>query len=145
MALQKDLKEFLQLLIEKNVEFVIVGAHAVAHYGYPRLTGDIDIFFSPADDNVNKLLDSLNLFGFDFTKEQLSTPDKVFQMGLQPNRIDLLNWLSGVTFDEVWLTKVQGAIDDLVVYFISKQLLLKNKLASGRSKDLLDIEMLNKI
>ena len=110
MALQKDFKEFIELLIEKNVDFIIVGAHAVAFHGFPRLTGDIDFFFNPNSDNIKKLATALQDFGFPFTEQNLSQANKVFQMGIPPNRIDLLNWLSGVGFEEAWKEKVAGQL-----------------------------------
>jgi hypothetical protein len=142
MALQKDFKEFIELLIEKNVDFLIVGAHAVAFHGFPRLTGDIDFFFSMEEDNVKNLVSALHDFGFPFTINDLLKPNKVFQMGVPPNRIDLLNWLSGVNFQEAWSQKVAGEIDGLSVYYISKTHLIENKKASGRPKDLIDLEIL---
>lgn len=142
MALQKDLKEFIQLLIEKNVDFLVVGAHAVAFHGFPRLTGDIDFFFNPTKENVVKLHEALKEFGFPFTEKQLLEENKVFQMGVVPNRIDLLNWLSGIEFKVAWENKVLGKIDDIDLYFICKNDLLINKKASNRKKDLIDIEAL---
>ena len=144
MALQKDFKEFIELLIEKNVEFLIVGAHAVAFHGFPRLTGDIDFFFRLEPLNINKLALVLKDFGFPFTSADLSMPNKVFQMGVPPNRIDLLNWLSGVNFNEAWEKKIQGQIDGLQVFYIGKEHLIKNKKESGRPKDLIDVEVLTK-
>jgi len=142
MALQKDFKEFIELLIEKNVDFLIVGAHAVAFHGFPRLTGDIDFFFSVEEGNVKNLVSALQDFGFPFTSKDLLQPNKVFQMGVPPNRIDLLNWLSGVNFEEAWSQKVAGKIDGLSVYYLSKIHLIENKKASGRPKDLIDLEIL---
>jgi len=145
MALQKDFREFIELLVGKNIDFLVVGAHAVAFHGFPRLTGDIDFFFSLAKDNVEKLATVLTDFGFPFTVESLSLPNKIFQMGVPPNRIDLFNWLSGVTFEEAWESKVSGEIDGINVFYLSKDHLIKNKSMSGRPKDLIDLEVLKKI
>ena len=144
MALQKDFKEFIELLIEKKVDFLIVGAHAVAFHGFPRLTGDIDFFFGLEPDNVKKLSLALQDFGFPFTEKDLTQANKVFQMGIQPNRIDLLNWLSGVSFEEAWQDKVAGEIDGIKISYLSKEHLIKNKKASGRPKDLIDLQVLTK-
>ena len=119
-----------------------MGAHAVAFHGFPRLTGDIDFFFDRTHENVAKLHKALNEFGFPFTEKQLLEENKVFQMGVVPNRIDLLNWISGIEFKVAWENKVMGKIDDLDLFFISKNDLLINKKASNRKKDLIDIEAL---
>jgi predicted nucleotidyltransferase len=141
--LQKDLREFLELLNSHKVDFVVVGAHAVAFHGYPRYTGDIDFLVRSTLDNAQRVVSVLTTFGFEDAAaltESLMQPEKVIQLGRPPNRIDLLTSISGVDFDEVWSTSVAGDIDGVPVRFIGREALLKNKRASGRLKDLADVE-----
>ena len=143
MNLQKDLREFLELLNSHKVDFVVVGAHAVAFHGYPRYTGDIDFLVRSTLDNAQRVVSVLTTFGFEDAAaltESLMQPEKVIQLGRPPNRIDLLTSISGVDFDEVWSTSVAGDIDGVPVRFIGREALLKNKRASGRLKDLADVE-----
>jgi aminoglycoside-2''-adenylyltransferase len=145
MDLEEDLREFVELLNALNVRYMVVGAFAVAYHGYPRFTGDIDLFIERSRDNAERLVKVIEKFGFgelnlsanDFLKE-----DQVIQIGISPNRIDLLTFLSGITFDEAWPTREHGEINGLKVPFISKELLKRNKAASGRTQDLADLENL---
>jgi hypothetical protein len=145
MNLEKDLKEFIALLNALDVRYLIVGAFAVAYYGYPRFTGDIDIFVERSAQNALCLVDAIKQFGFgdlDISAEEFLSEDQVIQLGVAPCRIDLLTFLSGVTFQEAWATRTYGELDGLTVPFISKQLLKRNKEVSGRSQDLADLEHL---
>lgn len=145
MKLQKDLREFIELLSSHTVEFIVVGGHAVAFHGHPRFTGDIDFFVRPSRDNAERIIRVLVTFGFgdlalsadDFTK-----PRSVVQLGRPPNRIDLLSSISGVDFQEAWDNRVQGELDGLPVSFLGFETLVKNKRASGRDKDLGDVKKL---
>ena len=145
MNLEEDLREFVELLNALNVRYLVVGAFAVAYHGRPRYTGDIDLFIDRSYDNAERLVDVIQRFGFrdlnlsvdDFLKE-----DQVVQLGISPNRIDLLTFLSGVSFEEAWATREHGEINGLKVPFISKQLLKRNKAAAGRVQDLADLEHL---
>jgi hypothetical protein len=128
-----------------NVDYVIVGGHAVAFHGYPRFTGDMDFFVRPSAENAARLLDVLRSFGFDRPEELESTftqIGKVVQIGRPPNRIDLLTGISGVDFDEAFRTSLPAHVDGLPVRMIGLETLLKNKRASGRTKDLSDLEHL---
>jgi len=145
MSLQKDLREFVELLNAHDVHFVIVGAFALAYHGHARYTSDIDIFIEKSRENAERVLRALRDFGFGdigVTQEDLTQKDQVVQLGLAPNRIDLLTFLSGVTFEEAWASRESGEIGDLKVPFISRALLKQNKLATGRSQDLVDAEYL---
>ncbi|HJL20456.1 MAG TPA: nucleotidyltransferase [Sandaracinaceae bacterium LLY-WYZ-13_1] len=147
MRLQRDLREFVELLNSESVEFLIVGGHAVAFHGYPRYTGDLDFFVRPTLENAEKLIAALETFGFGsmgVTAEVLTEPDKVIQLGRVPNRIDLLTSISGVDFDDAWSTRVAGELDGIPVQYIGRDALLRNKSASGRAKDLGDIEELER-
>lgn len=146
--LQSDLSEFVRLLNSRGVEFVVVGGHAVAFHGHPRFTGDIDFFVRATQDNAERLLEVLVAFGFGsvpVTAADLMSPDRVVQLGRPPNRIDLLTSISGVTFDEVWATRMRGVLGTDEVDFIGREELLRNKVASGRVKDQADVTKLNAI
>jgi hypothetical protein len=132
-------------LLSNKVEFIVVGGHAVAYHGYPRFTGDIDLFVRPSAANGQRILTALASFGFgalDVTVADFSVPGKVVQLGRPPNRIDLLTSITGVDFDEAWSGHVEGDLDGLQVAFLGRAELIKNKKAIGRAKDLADIEEL---
>jgi len=145
MNLEKDLREFVALLNALNVRYIVVGAFAVAYHGYPRYTGDIDLFIERSPENAERLMGVIEQFGFsdlglsvkDFLQE-----NQVIQLGVHPSRIDLLTFLSGVSFEEAWATREQSDLDGLNVPYISRELLRRNKTASGRSQDLADLEHL---
>lgn len=145
MDLEKDLREFVELLNALNVRYLVVGAFAVAYHGYPRYTADIDLFIERSDDNAERLVQVIEKFGFgdlNLSVEDFLQEDQVIQLGISPSRIDLLTFLSGVSFQEAWSTREHGEINGLKVPFISKELLKQNKAASGRTQDLADLEHL---
>lgn len=145
MKLQKDLREFLELLGSSGVEFIIVGGHAVAFHGFPRFTGDIDVLVRPEPANAHRLLDALNAFGFSgqgLTERDFVERGRVTQLGRPPNRIDILTEISGVDFDEAWQGRVRSSLDGVAVDFLGRDELVRNKRASGRTKDKLDLEAL---
>lgn len=116
MRLQKDLREFVELLNSKGVKYVIVGGYAVAYHGHPRFTGDIDLFVEPSADNAGRILAALRDFGFgdlELSPQDFQCPDSVVQLGMPPNRIDLLTSLSGVSFEKVWQARLAAQLDDL--------------------------------
>lgn len=145
MKLGKDLREFIELLNSRRVDYIIVGGHAVAFHGHPRFTGDIDFLLRPSQENAELLIGAIIEFGFpeirlsagDFTR-----PNTVVQLGYPPNRVDLLTSISGVDFEEAWSSRLAGELDGLPVYFLGRDALLKNKRASGRDKDLGDVSKL---
>lgn len=145
MKLNKDLREFIELLNSKGVKFMVVGGHAVAYHGYPRFTGDIDFLVECSRPNVEALEQVINAFGFSdlgLKAEDFLQPEVVVQLGRPPNRIDLLSSITGVDFSEAWQTKVAAFIDGLPVFFISKELLIVNKSAVRRAQDLADLKYL---
>jgi hypothetical protein len=145
MSLQKDLREFIRLLSALDVRFIIVGAFAVAYHGYYRYTSDIDLFVDRSAENGELLQKAIEQFGFadlKLTKHDFTKADQVIQLGVSPNRIDLMTFLSGVTFDEAWASREYGNLDGLKVPFISRTMLKQNKLACGRLQDLADAEHL---
>ena len=145
MNLQKDLREFIELLNALEARYLVVGAYAVAYHGYPRYTRDIDLFVDNSLDNGARLLKAIEQFGFGGTGLVLSDftqPDQIIQLGVEPNRIDIMTFLSGVSFEEAWATREQGELEGLATSFISKEMLKRNKAASGRLQDLADLEYL---
>ncbi len=145
MDLQKDLNEFLKLLLSKKVEFLVVGAHAVAFHGHPRLTGDIDFLIRLSPENASRMQAVCYDFGFrgePFIASEFLKPRQTFQLGRPPNRIDILTSITGVTTDKAWEQRVKGLLSGKEVYFISKEDLIQNKRSTGRTKDLADAEIL---
>ncbi len=140
-----DFAELVAALNRNRVEFVIVGAHAVAFHGYPRGTKDLDILIRPTPDNIPRVLAALDDFGFGSLglKEADFSGDNVVQLGYPPNRVDLLSAISGVGTEKVWKTRVKGAYQGLPAYFISRECLLANKRAADRGQDRLDVQKLD--
>lgn len=145
MNLEKDLREFIELLNALDVRYMVVGAFALAYHGHPRYTGDIDLFIERTAENADKLMQVIQKVGFGdlaLTVDDFLQEDQVIQLGVSPNRIDLLTFLSGISFQEAWATREHGEIDGLNVPFISKEMFKRNKVASGRTRDLADLEQL---
>jgi hypothetical protein len=144
MNLPKDLKEFVELLNAFDVRFLIVGAFAVGYHGHPRYTSDIDIFVDKSAENAELLLKAIHEFGFGdigLSKEDFMKKDQLIQLGVAPNRIDMMT-LSGVSFDEAWSSREFGELGGITLPFISREMLKRNKAATGRSQDLADLEHL---
>jgi hypothetical protein len=145
MGVPKDLSEFIASLNSHKVEFVVVGAHALAFHGHPRYTGDLDIFVRPTAQNASRLEDAIAPFGFvslGLKASDFLHPNRIVQLGVPPNRIDLLTTLSGLTFDEAWEVRVTGELGGQAVAFLNRDSLIKKKRATGRLKDAADIEAL---
>lgn len=145
MTTHPDFEDFLRLLEELHVDYMIVGGFAVAYHGFPRFTKDIDIFYADGSDNVAKLQAALVAFGFQAETvplETLQKPDCVLSIGLEPVRIDLLNRIAGVAFDEARMNAVRGTYGTINVWFIGREDLLRNKRSTGRQRDLGDVEEL---
>ena len=146
MDVQQDFKELLALFNALHVKYMIVGGYALAFHGSPRMTGDIDIYVQPSQVNAQKVIEALKKFGFGkigLKVKDFSKKDNVIQLGQPPVRIDILTSLTGVTWEKAYATKETGQYGDLTVFFISKELLLKNKRSIGRKKDLADVEALS--
>lgn len=145
MNLQKDLKEFVELLNGLDVRFLIVGAFAVAYHGYPRYTSDVDIFVEKSAENAKLLVRAIDEFGFGdigLTTEDFMQKDQVVQLGVAPNRIDIMTFISGVSFEEAWTSRELGELGGVTLPFISREMLKRNKAASGRKQDLADLDEL---
>jgi hypothetical protein len=145
MALNKDWREFLELLNSHGVDYVIVGAQSLAFHGRPRYTGDLDILIRPTPHNARRLLGVLTQFGFEqpgFKETDFVEPDQMVQLGRVPNRIDLLTSLSGVTMDEAFGTRVSAVLDGISVFTLGRDALIQNKRAVGQPQDLADLATL---
>ena len=145
MILNKDFREFIELLNAHKVKYLIVGGYAVTVHGYPRYTNDLDIWLWADNDNAQKIIAVLKDFGFGtlkITEKDFLVSDRIIQLGYPPNRIDLLTGVSGLSFDECYPHKISFEIDGLEIDFIDIDNLKKNKKASGRHKDLNDLENL---
>lgn len=145
--LSNDLQEFIRLLNAETVEYLIVGAWALAFHGRPRYTGDVDIFVRRDPANAARMMRVIEAFGFGktgITVEDFLRENYVIQLGNEPNRIDLLTGISGVGFDESWPARVSGELGGQTVYFLNRDLLIRNKLASGRDKDVVDARLLER-
>jgi hypothetical protein len=138
-----DFVDLLRALRDAEARFLIVGAYALAHFGRPRATGDLDIWVEATPGNAPRVLGALAAFGaplHDVTEADFSSPGVVFQIGVPPGRIDLLTELTALTFDEAWTTREPGQFGELTVDFIGRDAFIRNKRATGRAKDLGDIE-----
>ena len=145
MSLNADLREFIELLNSRGIEYVIVGAHSLAFHARPRYTGDLDILVRPSRENADKLVSLLRDFGFgkeDFAESDFTVPEQMIQLGRAPNRIDLLTSLSGVTVEEAFRTKISTEMEGLPIFVLSKELLIQNKRAVGRPQDVADLREL---
>jgi hypothetical protein len=145
MEVQKDFKEFFALLNANKVDFMIVGGYALAYHGAPRYTGDIDVFIKPDSKNAQRIMMVLEEFGFsslELSIDDFKKKDSVVQLGLPPVRIDIITSISGVTWEQADASKEPGKYGEVPVFYIGKKQYLANKRATGRAKDIADIEAL---
>lgn len=140
------LPEQLELLSEfnaKNVEYVVVGGHAVNAHGVPRMTKDLDVFIRPSEDNSRRVWSALADFGAPLaglSAAAFQDRKSIFQIGVEPNRVDVVQQIDGVSFEQVWRNRVEARVNGiLAVPFISREDLIANKLESGRAQDLADV------
>ena len=148
MIFEKDFQDFIELLNKFQVKYMIVGAHAFAFHGKPRHTGDLDIWIQPSDENSDKMLLVLKEFGFGslgLTKKDFLKENYVTQLGYPPLRIDILNSISGVSFDEAFSNSLITQVDQLNIVYIGLSDLIKNKTSTGRKQDIADVESLENI
>ncbi len=146
--LNEDYKEMLQSLIGENVKFLIIGAYALAVHGYPRATMDIDIWVMPSPENADAVLRALGKFGAHLnglTSADLQKTDTIFQIGVAPRRIDIITGASGLDFNRAYTNSQETDIEGITIRTLSLDDLIRNKKASGRTKDLADIEALEKL
>jgi hypothetical protein len=140
----EDYRDILSALVAEQARFLVVGAHALAVHGYPRATVDIDIWIEPSDENAERVWRALAAFGaplddLDIDRRDFTRPDVVAQLGLPPNRIDILTGVSGLTFEGAWSRRVEAPVEGVTVPVLGAEDLVANKEASGREKDRADI------
>ncbi|MBX3175290.1 MAG: hypothetical protein KF709_12815 [Gemmatimonadaceae bacterium] len=146
-TVHRDFRDIVVELIRHEARFLIVGAHALAAHGVPRATADLDIWIEPTEGNAERVWRALAAFGapvesLGLTKAELSRPDIVAQLGLPPVRIDLMTGLSGVRFADAWQNRVEAEFDGVRAPFLGRSDLVVNKRATGRTRDLADLESL---
>ena len=138
-----DFVDLLQAFIDGDVRFLVVGAYALAHHGRPRATGDLDVWIDPTPANAPRVIRALATFGAptrDVTEADFAHPGVVFQVGVPPGRIDILTELTALSFEEAWPGRDPGRFGGLTVDFLGRDAFIKNKRATGRAKDLGDID-----
>lgn len=143
-----DWIDLLFALLDEQARFLVVGAHAMALHGVPRATQDLDLWIDRRAENAERVWRALTAFGaplagLDLKREDLEKPDTVVQLGLPPNRIDLLTSISGIAaFDDAWSGRIEQVVRDRAVPVLGRAELVQNKRAAGRHKDLGDLEAL---
>jgi hypothetical protein len=145
MELPPDWSDLIALLSSHHVRFLIVGAHALAANGRPRATQDLDIWVEPTRENARRVCASLGAFGFPALAtaiDELSTPNRKVTLGNPPLRVDMMTSIDGVAFDDAWSERLEASFGTHVVSFLGRDALIRNKLATGRVKDRLDVELL---
>ena len=145
MELDKDFNEFVELFLEHNVRFLIVGGYALAAHGLPRATGDLDAWVWVNPENAQNIMRALNAFGFQnlsLTESDFSKEDSIIQLGYPPFRIDILTSIDGVAFDQAWEKKIVVELNGMNVPFIGRDDLITNKKAAGRPQDIADVSRL---
>jgi hypothetical protein len=140
-----DFSDMLSALSAEGVEYLLIGAYAMAVHGVPRATGDIDIWVRPSPDNADRILRALARFGAPLgglRAADLAGEGTVFQVGVAPNRVDVITAIDGVAFDAAWPRRVTSDIGGLTIPVIGREDLIRNKRSTGRSRDLADAEQL---
>jgi len=145
LELPQDFKELFEFLNANKVEYMLLGGYAVIAYGYVRNTSDIDVVVSDGEENARRLMRALADFGFGETElraDLFTEPDSVVRMGVEPMKIEILNYLKGVDFKDAYSRRRSVEVEDISVDLIALQDLLANKRAVGRPKDLVDADEL---
>jgi hypothetical protein len=148
MMLNEDYKDLLRAFSDEKVEYLLVGAYALAAHGYPRATMDIDIWVKPNEENAARVLRALERFGApldNLSPQDLEKDDTIFQIGVAPRRIDIITGVSGLSFDATFSSAIEVDVDDIVLRIPSTADLIRNKRASGRTRDLADAEALEEL
>jgi hypothetical protein len=146
----EDFREILAALLEAGARFLVVGAHALAVHGVPRATGDLDVWVDREGDNADRVWAALVRFGAPLqavgvSRDDLRRGDEVVQIGLPPRRIDILTSLSGVEFGDAWVERRTHEVSGMAVPFLGRASLVRNKRATGRTRDLADLEALGEL
>jgi predicted nucleotidyltransferase len=140
-----DFKDFLKLLTDHQVEYLLIGGYAVGHFGYVRATADIDIWVARSDANAERLVDVLKKFGFNVPNLDVAlflAEDRIIRMGVPPLRIEIHTSISGVDFPDCYSRRVESTLDGVAVSILGLEDLKTNKRASHRGKDIADLENL---
>ena len=145
--MDEDFRDLLAAFLTHEVRFLVVGAHALAVHGIPRATADLDVWVEPTKANAARIWEALVAFGapldtLRITRDDFTRPEVVVQFGLPPRRIDILTSVSGLSFADAWEDVFEQTVDDLRVPFLGRDSLVRNKQASGRPKDLSDLDAL---
>jgi hypothetical protein len=146
-VLNPDYRDMLSAFTDAGVEYLVIGAYALAAHGHPRATGDLDLWVRPTPDNAERVMTALSAFGApltDVSHEDFETPDTVLQIGVSPRRIDILTTIEGVRFDDAWPGRVEIEVEDVPVSVIGREHFIQNKEALGRPQDRADVERLRK-
>jgi hypothetical protein len=141
----RDFRDLLAEFNARGVEFLVVGAHALAAHGHVRATKDLDVWVKPSAENASRVLAALGYFGaplLDLTEQDLTEPGLIFQIGVAPVRIDVITSVTALEFDEAWTQRLQTRFADQPVAVLSREHLIRNKRATGRMQDLADVERL---
>lgn len=145
--MNQDFRDLLAEFNARGVEYLVVGAHALAAHGYVRATKDLDVWVRPDPLNASRVLAALAAFGaplHDLTEPDLASPGTIFQIGVAPIRIDVITAIDGVVFENAWATRIQVPFSDQVVPVLSREDLILNKRTAGREQDLLDVKWLER-
>jgi hypothetical protein len=146
--MNSDFSDMLSALSAEGVEYLLIGAYAMAAHGVPRATGDIDIWVRPSPGNADRVLRALARFGAplgELRASDLAQLGTVFQVGVAPNRVDVMTAIDGVTFDEAWSHRETRVIDGVTLSVIGRDDLIRNKSATGRARDRADAELLERM
>lgn len=145
--LASDFRDLLQSFVDRDVRFLVVGGYALAVHGRPRATGDLDVWIDPAPENAERAYAALGAFGaplHELTRDDLTHPGTVFQVGVPPLRIDILTSLTGLSFGSSWDDRIEGEFEGVRFPVIGRRDLLANKQALGRAQDLADVARLER-
>jgi predicted nucleotidyltransferase len=146
MVLNKDFKEFIALLNAKDVKYLVIGGYAVAFHGYPRYTKDIDVWVWLNEENALKVLEAIRAFGMSYMNlvvDDFLNPETVVQLGMPPNRIDILTDLEEMDFETCYAQRATTMVGDMEISFVGIEDLIKAKLNAGRPQDKADVKKLN--
>lgn len=141
--MNQDFVDLLRAFVDADVRFLVVGAYALAIHGRPRGTGDLDVWVEATPENAARVVRALVAFGAPLagiSEKDFSHPGVTYQMGVEPGRIDVLTELTGLTFAEAWPDRVRHQFGDLDVDYIGRESFIRNKRATGRPKDIADID-----
>lgn len=144
--MNQDFIDLLRAFCDAEVRFMVVGAYAVAFHSRPRATGDLDLWVEPTPENAARVMAALSTFGAptgDLTAADLATPGVVYQIGIEPRRIDLLTALTGVDFPAAWRDHASGQLGGIECPIIGREALIRNKRALGRARDKADLDLLD--